>query len=32
MDSTAQTTPRDSKIINEMLSRVMDAFDCPNSP
>jgi hypothetical protein len=31
MDSTGQTAPRDSKMINEMLSRVMDGFDIPNN-
>jgi hypothetical protein len=31
MDSTAQTARRDSKIINELLSRVTVAFDSPNS-
>jgi len=28
----AQTAPRDSKIINELLSRVTDGFDSPKSP
>jgi len=34
MDSTAQTAPRDSEIIDELLSRVTDGFDIdsPNSP
>jgi len=32
MDSTAQTAPRDSEIINEQLSRVNDGFDSPNTP
>jgi len=32
MDSTAQTAPRDSEIINELLSRMTDGFDSPNSP
>jgi len=32
MYSTAQTAPRDSKIINELLSRVTDGFDSPKSP
>jgi len=32
MDSTAQTTARDSETINEMLSGVTHAFDSPNSP
>jgi len=32
MDSTAQTAPRDSEIINELLSRVTRGFDSPNSP
>jgi len=32
MDSTAQTAPRDSEIINELLSRVTDGFDGPNNP
>jgi hypothetical protein len=31
MDSTAYTSPRDSQIINEMLSRVTHGFDSPNS-
>jgi hypothetical protein len=30
MDSIAQIAPRDSEIINELLSRVMDGFDIPN--
>jgi len=29
---TAQTAPRDSEIINELLSRVTRGFDSPNSP
>jgi len=32
MDSTAQTAPRDSQIINELLSRVKGALDSPNNP
>jgi len=32
MDSTAQTAPRDSEIINELLSRVTHGFDSPNIP
>jgi len=32
MDSTAETAPRDSEIINELLSRVTHGFDSPNSP
>jgi len=32
MDSTAQTPPWDSEIINELLSRVTDGFDNPNCP
>jgi len=32
MDMTAQTTPRDSKIINELLSRVTHVFDNLNTP
>ena len=31
MDSTAQTAHRDSEIRNELLSRVTDGFDNPNS-
>jgi len=33
MDSTAQTTPRDSEIIKELLSHVTHGFDIysPNS-
>jgi len=31
MDSTAQTSVRDSEIMNELLSRVTDGFDSPNS-
>jgi hypothetical protein len=31
MDSTAQTSPRDSEIINELLSRVTHVFESPNS-
>jgi len=31
MDSTAQTAHRDSEIRNELLSRVTDGFDSPNS-
>ena len=29
---TAQTAPRDSEIINELLPRMTDGFDSPNSP
>jgi hypothetical protein len=32
VDSTAQTAPRDSEIINELVSGVMRGFDSPNSP
>jgi len=32
MDATAQTAPRDSQIINELLSRVTQVFDSTNSP
>jgi len=32
MDSTAQTAPRDSDIINELLSRVTHGFDTPTPP
>jgi hypothetical protein len=32
MDSTAQTSPRDSQIINELLSRETHGFDSANSP
>jgi hypothetical protein len=32
MDSIAQTALRDSEIINELLSRVIVAFDIRNSP
>jgi len=32
MDSTAQTTPRDSEIINELVSRETHEFHSPNSP
>jgi len=31
MDSTAQTAPRDSKNINELLSRVTHGFDSTTS-
>jgi hypothetical protein len=31
-DLTAQTAPRDSYITNELLSRVSDGCDSPNSP
>jgi hypothetical protein len=31
MDSIAQIAPRDSEIINELLSRVMDGFNIPNN-
>jgi len=32
MDSTAETAPRDSQIINELISRVTQGLDSPNSP
>jgi hypothetical protein len=32
MDSTAQSTPRDSEIINELLSRVRQGLNSTNSP
>jgi len=32
MDWTAQTAPRDSEIINELLSRVTQGFDTLNTP
>jgi len=32
IDSTAQTAPRDSNIINELLSRASHGFNIPNSP
>jgi len=32
MDSTAHKSPRDSQIINELLSRVTHGFDSPNNP
>jgi phosphosulfolactate phosphohydrolase-like enzyme len=32
MDSTAQTAPRESEIINELVSRVTPGFDSANSP
>jgi len=32
MDLTAQTPPRDSEIINELVSRVTHGFDSPNTP
>jgi hypothetical protein len=31
MDSTAQTAPRDSEIINELLSHVTNGFDSTTS-
>jgi hypothetical protein len=31
MNSPAQTAPTDSEIINELLSRVTNEFDSPNS-
>jgi hypothetical protein len=31
MDLTAQTAPRDSEIINEVIERVTQGFDNPNS-
>jgi hypothetical protein len=32
MDSTARTAPRDSEIINELLSRVTHGYDIPKAP
>jgi len=32
MDSTAQTAPRDTDIIHELVSRVTHGLDSPNSP
>jgi hypothetical protein len=32
MDSTDKTAPRDSEISNELLSRVTQGFNSPNSP
>jgi len=32
MDSTARTAPRDSEIINELLSRVTHGYDSPKAP
>jgi len=32
MDWTAQTTPRDSEIINELIARATQGLDSPNSP
>jgi hypothetical protein len=32
MDSTARKAPRDSEIINELLSRVMHGYDRPKAP
>jgi hypothetical protein len=32
MDSTAPTPPRDSEIIKELMSRVTQGFDIPNTP
>jgi len=32
MDSIDQRASRDSENINELLSRVTDGFDSPNSP
>jgi len=32
MDSTAKIGPRDSEIINELLSRVTHGFDSMNRP
>jgi len=32
MDSTAQKAPRDSEVINELLSRETHGFDSANSP
>jgi len=32
MDSTTQTAPKDSEIINEVLERETHVFDDPNSP
>jgi hypothetical protein len=31
-DSTAQTAPKDSEIVNELLSRETHGFDSANSP
>jgi hypothetical protein len=31
MDWTAQTAPRDSEMINELIARVTQGFDSPNS-
>jgi len=31
MESTAQRAARDSRIVNELLSRVTHGFDSPNS-
>jgi len=32
MDWTPQTAPRDSEIINALMSLAMHGFDSPNSP
>jgi len=32
MDSTARTAPRDSEMINELLSWMTNGFDSPNRP
>jgi hypothetical protein len=32
MDSIAPTAPKDSEIINELLSRVTHVFDSPKNP
>jgi len=32
MDSTAQTAPRDSEMINEVLSRVSHGFESTHTP
>jgi hypothetical protein len=32
MDTTARTAPRDSEIINQLLSRVTHGYESPNSP
>jgi hypothetical protein len=32
MDSTSQTAPRVSEIINELVSRLTHGFDSPNTP
>jgi len=32
VDWTAETAPRDSEIINELLSQVTPGFDSPHTP